>query len=123
MPVGTFRKPPAPYKYTKDDGTDIILCLDETVASATGNGMVKQTTASDLGGAPLRFEPRVVFWQAVVDGKKRRKEVVCQADSALFKKKGSSTLTIDGVAGVTTGRRGEQQSFICTVLPATTSTP
>lgn len=114
---GTFRKPPAPYLYTMDDGTSIILCLDETVASAAGNGMVKQTTASTLGGAPLRFQPRVVFWQGVLDGKKRRKEVVCQADSVLYKKSGSSSLTIDGVTGVTTGRRGEKQSFICTITP------
>lgn len=120
---GTFKKPPVPYKYTMDDGTDIIICLDETVASAAGNGLVKQTTASTLGGAPLRFQPRVVFWKGILDGKPRRKEIVCQADSTLFKKKGSSTLTIDGVSGVTTGRRGEKQSFICTVAPAAATTP
>ncbi len=118
MPEGQFTGARAAYTYTKDDGTDIVICLDETLGSAAGNGLVKLTTASALPGKPLKFTPRIVFWQGVLDGKTKRKQIVCNAGSVLYGKVGSSALTIDGVSGVTTGRRGERQSFICTVAAA-----
>lgn len=118
MPEGQFSGSRAAYTYTKDDGDNIVICLDETLGGVTGNGLTKITTASELPGKPLQFTPRVVFWQGTLGGKVKRKQIVCNAGSTLYVKKGSSTLTVDGVAGVTTGRRGEKQSFICTV-PAT----
>ncbi len=115
MPEGQFSGSRAAYEYTTDSDNTIVICIDETLGTVAGNGLTKLTTASELPGKPQRFEPRVVFWQGILDGKTKRKQLICNKDSTLFAKTSSSTLTVDGVAGVTTGRRGERQSFVCSI--------
>jgi len=115
MPEGQFLGSRKAYTYTKDDGSDIVICIDATLGDVSGNGLSALTTAANLPGKPQRFTPRVVFWQGVLNGKVKRKQIVCNAGAALYTNAGSSNLTVDGVAGVTTGRRGEKQSFICSL--------
>ncbi len=119
MPEGQFTGSRQAYTYTMDDGNDIVICLDQTLGSVAGNGLTALTSAANLPGKPQRFSPRVVFWQGTLNGKIKRKQLVCNVGSSLYGNSGSSNLTVDGVAGVVTGRRGEQQSFICS-LPAST---
>lgn len=99
------------FTYTMDDGTAIKLVLDQTLGSLTECGLSATTTADAAINKPLKFKPRVVFWQAIVDGKPVRKELVCSATSTAYTSKTEVNITIDGLVGQTTGRRGETLSF------------
>lgn len=110
------------YKYTMDDGTVIKLRLDATYGDLTPCGLSPVATADNAGNKPSNFKPRVVFWIpnadiAAADGQvarsreSLRRELVCAADSPAFTSKDQFSISIDGIAGQTTGRRGEQISF------------
>lgn len=106
--VGARKK----YKYTMDDGTIIKLRLDETLGDLASCGLTALATGDNAGNKPVNFKPRVVFWQYVAaDGKISRKELVCAPTAPAFVSVDNFTLTIDGLQGQTTGRRGEQISF------------
>lgn len=110
MPEGQFSGVRATYEYESDNGTKYLISLDATLGNLAGTGLGladSNTTASEL---PARFVPRVVFWQGTLDNRVVRKSLVCNPDGALYGAK-SSSLTIDGVQGVTTGRRGEKFTF------------
>lgn len=116
MPEGQFTGVRATYDYEADDGQMYRLTLDETLGSLTGTGMGKTTTASTSTEIPKRLKPRVVYWQGELDGRMVRKALVCNTDGALYSSV-STDVTIDGVAGSTTGRRGEKFTFT-KVIPA-----
>lgn len=100
------------YKYTMDDGTIIKLRLDATLGDLAETGLEAVTTADNAGNKPTNFKPRVVFWQHVqADGTVIRKELVCSTTAAAFVSKDNFNITIDGIDGQTTGRRGEAISF------------
>lgn len=100
------------YTYTMDDGTVIKLVLDKTLGDISNNGLSPTTTADNAMNKPLKFKPRGVHWQFInTDGSLARKFIVCSADSELYTSTTELNLTIDGDAGQTTGRRGEQLSF------------
>lgn len=100
------------YKYTMDDGTIIKLRLDATLGDLAATGLSAVTTADDAGNKPTNFKPRVVHWQHVQDdGTVLRKQLVCSTDAPAFISRDNFDITIDGIAGQTTGRRGEQISF------------
>lgn len=100
------------YTYTMDDGTVIKLKLDKTLGDIAGNGLSPTTTADNAINKPLNFKPRGVHWQFVnTDGSLSRKFIVCAVDSTLYTSPIEQNVTIDGDAGQTTGRRGEQISF------------
>lgn len=102
----------AKYKYTMDDGTVIKLRLDKTLGDLAACGLSAVTTADNAGNKPTNFKPRVVYWQHVqADGTINRKQLVCSAASDAFNSVDNFNITIDGLAGQTTGRRGEQISF------------
>lgn len=104
--------PRGKYKYIMDDGTVIKLRLDSTLGDIASCGLTPITTADNAGNKPTNFKPRVVFWtHTKADGSKMSKQLVCASDSAAFKSKDNFSITIDGLAGQTTGRRGEQISF------------
>ena len=99
------------YNYQMEDGTEIQLVLDETLGSLPGADLVPATTGDGSVPKPLRFKPRGVYWQGELGGKTKRKFVPCNPTSTLYLSNVSQELTIDGVAGKTTGRRGETLSF------------
>lgn len=113
--------PKKKYKYIMDDGTVIKLRLDATYGDLAEAGLDELTTADNATNKPLNFTPRIVFWQSdadQVDGEGgtvaqavRRRQIVCAADSTLFTSVDQQNLTIDGVSGYTTGRKGEQITF------------
>lgn len=114
MPVGQYVGPRVPYLYSTDVGEVIVLLKDATLGDIPECGLERATTQT-IGNAtpePTRFKPRVVFWQGQLDGQIVRKELVCAANSPLYISGQSLEVNIDGVLGSTTGRRGEQQTFL-----------
>lgn len=95
------------YVYTTDTGVDYTVETDTDLATAAGLAAVG---ATEPPLKPSNIKPRVVFVQATVAGAIRRKELIVNADSTLFTDS-RQTVTIDGTAGQTTGRRGERVSF------------
>lgn len=97
------------FTYVSDAGGLINLLLDDD--------LVISNSGLSLGEAgqpkPLRFKPRVVFAQARVGGRVKRKALVCgTSDSALYATNVPQSFNIDGLIFTTTGRRGETQSFV-----------
>lgn len=115
MPEGQFTGPRAKYVYTSDTGDDIILRLDSSLviptSALTTYDPVEDTAAT---AKPLGFKPRGVYWQATAtDFEGRRKFLIAGDVSAGFYASNIPVaVTIDGVAGVTTGRRGEVLSYL-----------
>jgi len=109
-------------KYIMDDGTTIKLKLDATYANLAACGLEDITTADNAINKPSNFKPRVVFWIPNADiaatdttpGRTReqlRRELVCASSSDAYTSVDNFTIEIDGIAGQTTGRRGEKVSF------------
>lgn len=116
MPEGQYTGARKAYLYTPDSGDNTyLISTDETLGGLAGSGLVLATTANIANAqpAPKRFKPRVVFWQGVLDGRIVRKSIICGTTSAtLYDSDSPQAVTIDGVAGSTTGRRGERLSFL-----------
>lgn len=111
MPEGQYSGIKKVYQYTADNTDDkYLLTLDETLGSISGCDLVEATSATVGTPPPSRFKPRIVYWQGVLDGRIVRKALVCNTSGDLYAST-SKALTIDGVAGSTTGRRGEQMTF------------
>lgn len=111
MPEGQYLGTRTTYNYQMENGDEIQLVLDTTIGSIASNDLVPATTGDGSTPKPLRFEPRGVYWEGELDGAKKRKFVPCNPTAPLYLSNTSTTLTIDGVAGRTTGRRGEKLSF------------
>jgi len=111
MPEGQFSGSRAKYEYTSDSGTVYKLTLDATLGDIAGAGLTAAGAASTAANKPVGFKPRVVFWQGDLNGDTKRKEIVCNGTSTLYQTDVSQALTVDGVAGTITGRRGEKLTF------------
>ena len=108
MAEGQYLGEKAKYVYTCDDGeTQYVLTLDTTLAM--GNSGLASAEAGGGGeAAPKRFVPRTVHWQGTLQGRKVRKKLIAGTiNSELYNPNASQAITIDGVAGTTTGKRGE----------------
>lgn len=121
MPEGQFGGSRATYEYIAESGAVYQLSLDETLGGITDAGLNRATTDTTATPAPKRFKPRGVYWEGTLDSKVRRKFIVCASTSTLYQSDTSQDVTIDGVAGKTTGRRGETLSFL--KLDAATPAP
>ena len=119
MAEGQYTGERRTYIYDNDGGDkSYLVVLDSTLASLPGTGLVEATPATNATASPLpkRYKLRCIFWQGVLGaGDTRRivrKRVVCGSiDAPLYDSDISSQLTIDGVVGSTTGRKGEQMTF------------
>jgi hypothetical protein len=104
------------YLYNSDGGGTYILETDDSLAIAGFGAGGAAPVAFDPANpgsavpAPRRFSPRVVYVQAA-DG--ARKSMICfSATASAYARSTSGTYTIDSEADwVSTGRRGEKQSF------------
>lgn len=115
MPEGQYTGQRKSYVYESDAGKKYILLLDSTLAELAGTDLVAATAdnAATASPVPKKFKPRVVFWQGTLNNRTVRKALICgTVTSTLYAKDTSADLTIDGVAGSTTGRRGEKLSFV-----------
>lgn len=115
MAEGQFTGARQNYIYEADGDSKYIITTDATLGDLAGTGLVVATSGNVAGAspAPKRFEPRVVFWQGENGGRIVRKELICgTTEATLYNNDVSQALTIDGVAGFTTGRKGEKLSFL-----------
>lgn len=112
MAVGQELGEKAVYLYVADDNNVYYLSRDITLGDIPGVALERATTASVANGVlPRRFKPRGVHWQAQVGNRRIRKFLICGNTSTLYRSEVGLALTIDGVAGSTTGRRGETASY------------
>lgn len=115
MPEGTFRGPKNDYIYVMDGGGRLKIKLYPANV-ATGSGLVAfdPQNPGTLATKPDGFKPRGVWWEGTESGfAGRRKFLVCGTNAAaLYTATTSTNLEIDGADGKTTGRKGEQLSFI-----------
>lgn len=100
------------YEYTSDDGTEYIISTDRTLGAIAGADLQLATASSTAVAVPKRFRPRVVYWQGELNDRIVRKKIICDSTSTLYQNNKSVALAIDGVAGFTTGRRGERFSYL-----------
>ena len=113
MAEGQFLGAKARYIYSADDGREFVRLADTTLAAIAGTDNV----AAPAGGAadgqlPRRFFPRGVWWEGTLGGKVVRKFLVCgTAESPLYASVTRTALSVDGVAGFVTGRRGERATL------------
>ncbi|HEX7762729.1 MAG TPA: hypothetical protein VF433_03870 [Cellvibrio sp.] len=116
MPEGQFTGSRDSYVYTSDTGNLYVLQLDETLGDLAGADLDAFDPANPGTATPkpTRFSPRGVYWQATATGfEGKRKFIICgTTDATLYNSSVRQALTVDGVAGTTTGRRGEKQSFL-----------
>lgn len=117
MPEGQFTGSRSKYVYESETVDEkYILTLDDSLVTA-GQSLQPFDPATPPTGnvcpSPKRFKPRIIYWEATAVGfEGKRKQLVCGTNAApLYATNTPATLTIDGVAGVTTGRRGEVQTF------------
>jgi hypothetical protein len=117
MPEGQFLGKKGSYLYSTDSGIVYVIQRDQTLATLPGTDFTPATDAAQLlSPTPRRFGARGVHWQGElgsgVNLRIVRKFIICFTPTAtLYASDVSQTLTIDGVAGFTTGKRGETLSF------------
>lgn len=115
MAEGQFLGARKTYVYTSDTGIDMVFTLDATLGDLANTGLTVFDPAApgDAIPKPLRFKPRGVYWQGTAAGyTTKRKFITCgTVDADLYASNVRQTVTIDGIAGVTTGRRGEKLTF------------
>lgn len=104
------------YLYESDGGDTYIVETDTSLAIAGfGAGTAAPVaydpeSPGDAQPAPKRFSPRVVYVQAS-DGA-RKAMIAFDATASAYARTNSASYTIDTETGwVSTGRRGEKQSF------------
>lgn len=115
MAEGQFTGKRAYYIYTAEGGRQFLIQTDKTLGDIANNGLVaaNKTNAANIGFPPKRFQPRGVHWQGELNDSPVRKFIICGTSAAsLYASVASVALTIDGVSGGTTGRRGEKFSFV-----------
>lgn len=115
MPEGQFSGSRAKFVYTADNGDQYVLTLDETL-NVIGSGLIPYDPVTNAAATspPKGFRPRVVFWQATGAGfEGKRKALVAGVPAEdLYSPNTPQTFNVDGVAGITTGKKGERLSFI-----------
>lgn len=115
MGYGQFTGPRLKYAYEDDLGQIVVLRLDSTNVIPNSALPVYDPAVQDTAiGKPLGFKPRGVYWQGTAAGfENRRKFLICgDITAVLYSSNVPQIVTIDGVAGITTGRRGEVQSYL-----------
>jgi hypothetical protein len=115
MGLGQFTGSRGKFIYTSDSGKEYILTLD-TDLNIVGSGLIPYDplTNATAQSPPKGFRPRVVFWQATAAAflGKRKSLVAGVAAEDLYSADAPQSFTVDGVAGTTTGKKGERLSFI-----------
>lgn len=114
MPEGQYLGPKASYIYTSDNGTQFVLLRDTNLALSALTGLELYTEGSTFAfSLPRKFRPRGVYWVGFVGQRAVRKFIICGTlDATIYATDTSQPLTIDGVAGFTTSRYGEQYQYV-----------
>lgn len=114
MAEGQFLGQKDSYVYTSDNGTQFAIRRDRTLILGEATGLTLYAEGSEFAfPLPRGFRMRGVYWQGLLDTRIVRKFLVCGTlDATLYATDSSTNLTIDGVPGVTTGKRGEKQAYV-----------
>lgn len=114
MAEGQYLGPKASYIYTSDNGTQFVLLRDNDLSLPELTGLELYTEGSTFAySLPRRFRPRGVYWLGFVGQRAVRKFIICGSlDATLYATDSSVPLTINGVAGFTTSRYGEQYQYV-----------
>jgi hypothetical protein len=111
--VGNRLGPRGTFVYTSDSLIDYNITLDRSVALAVGNTLSTDATLPIVRASGRRpIEPRSLLLALVSDPTITKKAIVSEADNTLFAADGASTVTINGVSWVVTGRVGEKRSTL-----------
>lgn len=113
MGVGQFSGPKGKYVYTSDTGDLYLITRDTDLAGTalTEVSLPLYTNQTDVGYAPPRFKPRGVYWKADASPFYRKFLICGAADAAAYDNSAPVAITIDGIAGKTTGKRGERVTY------------
>lgn len=115
MGEGQFSGTRSDYVYTTDTGAKYVIEMDDTLGTQPNNGLTVFDPANPGTATPKpnKFNLRGVYWQGTAAGYEgKRKFLVCGTLAAtLYASNLRQTVSVDGVAGVTTGRKGESMSF------------
>lgn len=114
MAEGQFLGKKGSYRYTADSGSVYVIRRDQTLATVNGVDLPPAVAGDEgLSATPKGLKYRGVYWQGVLGDRLVRKFIICGSIlSPLYEKDTSSDLIIDNVPGYTTGKRGEQLSFV-----------
>lgn len=114
MAEGQELGPKASYIYTSDNGTQFVILRDNDLSLPAITGLELYTESSQFAfSLPKRFSPRGVYWIAYDGARLIRKFIICGTlDATLYATDTSSPLTIGGLSGFTTGRKGETYTYI-----------
>lgn len=99
-------------EYTSDLGTKYLLTIDDDLIISNSGLTVAGATTTAVP-APKRFKPRGVYAQQFIAGQgfARKFLIAGTAAAGLYATNSPQTVAIDGEDFVTTGRRGERQTF------------
>lgn len=111
MAEGQELGPKASYIYVTDSQDSYVIYRDTDLAMSAITGLTPYTEGSpDLDNLPRGLMPRGVYWLGYDGIRPVRKFLICGTqDATLFLLKGSGPVTIGGIKGFTTGRRGEKK--------------
>jgi len=119
MPAGQSLGPRKKVAYETDANTTIRITTDATLADLAGSGL--SAASGTTANKPLNFKPRGVYVQSLAIAADPnngitavpvlRKFIICNKAGSLYTSDTPQSVTIDGVAFTSTGRRGETQSF------------
>lgn len=111
--VGNRLGPRKTFLYETDSLVEFNILLDESVASAVGNTASTDGTLPVLRASGTRpIEPRYLLLALQSDTSIRKKAIVGANDNSLFAADGPSTVTINSVVWVVTGRVGEKRTSV-----------
>lgn len=114
MAEGQFLGSKRTYIYVADDNRTYRILRDRTLGDLSGTALNPGTPGVQAGRLPRNFKPRGVYWQSnELQGRNYgRKFIICNRDGTLYTSTDTVSLTIDGIPGQTTGRRGESASYL-----------
>ena len=118
MAEGQFSGRKRAYVYVSDANDTYIIRRDATLGDLAGADLEPATTSADGTSKPTNFKMRGVHWEGILNGRVVRKFLICNRTGEFYQLNQSVALTIDGVPGFITGRRGEVASFIRVEAPA-----
>ena len=113
MGVGQYLGPKSKVVYTADSGEKYLLTRDDDLCGTAlpKVDLPKYTDQEDVGFAPPRFKPRGCYWKADA-APFYRKFLICGTVTAeAYDATAPVAMTIDGIAGKTTGVRGERVTY------------
>lgn len=109
MADGLILGPKAKFTYVDDDGNEWYIQTLAGLGNVEGTGLTEIEGNPTVPKKPSNIRARFVHWNG--NEGKIKKKLICAPDGTLYKSNTSGDATVDGVAGVTTGRIGEKVTF------------